>query len=251
MADDGFHEIQLNGKQLVFLFMATTVVAVVIFLGGVMVGRGVRMEQAAAAQPGRLVGEQAPPAGTPEGGTAARSEADDLAYYRGLGKDTPPPETLSPPGDVAPGTQPVASAANPSQAIAPPAAQVDQPLAEKAAVKPAQPQTAPPAPAERPGAEKAPSQAPGAVTPVAEPKAKAGSPPPAGSIVVQVAALEERGEAEETLARLLARNYAAFILPPSSDKYYRVRVGAFKTRREAEAVVRRLQAEGFKPWITR
>ena len=41
-ADDGFHEIQLSGKQLVFLFMATTVVSVVIFLCGVLVGREVR-----------------------------------------------------------------------------------------------------------------------------------------------------------------------------------------------------------------
>ena len=40
--DDGFREIQLNGKQLVFLFMAATVVSVVIFLCGVLVGRGVR-----------------------------------------------------------------------------------------------------------------------------------------------------------------------------------------------------------------
>ena len=43
--DDGFHEIQLNGKQLVFLFMAATVVSVVIFLCGVLVGRGVRAER--------------------------------------------------------------------------------------------------------------------------------------------------------------------------------------------------------------
>jgi len=42
MADDHFHEIQLSGKQLVFLFMAATVVSVVIFLCGVLVGRGVR-----------------------------------------------------------------------------------------------------------------------------------------------------------------------------------------------------------------
>lgn len=48
MADEGVHEIQLNGKQLVFLFMAGTVVAVVIFLSGVMVGRGVGPAQAAA-----------------------------------------------------------------------------------------------------------------------------------------------------------------------------------------------------------
>src|SRR4029079_7212720 len=40
--DDGFHEIQLNGKQLVFLGMATTLVSVVIFLCGVLVGRGVK-----------------------------------------------------------------------------------------------------------------------------------------------------------------------------------------------------------------
>src|SRR6185503_4550276 len=49
MADEGVHEIQLNGKQLVFMFMAVTVVAVVIFLCGVMVGRGVRAPRAAEA----------------------------------------------------------------------------------------------------------------------------------------------------------------------------------------------------------
>ena len=42
--EDGFHEIQLSGKQLVFLFMATTVVSIVIFLCGVLVGRGARVE---------------------------------------------------------------------------------------------------------------------------------------------------------------------------------------------------------------
>ena len=40
--EDGFHEIQLNGKQLVFLGMTTTLVSVVIFLCGVLVGRGVK-----------------------------------------------------------------------------------------------------------------------------------------------------------------------------------------------------------------
>ena len=46
MPDHEVHEIQLNGKQLVFMFMAATVVSVVIFLCGVMVGRGVRQPQA-------------------------------------------------------------------------------------------------------------------------------------------------------------------------------------------------------------
>ena len=46
MADEEFHEIQLNGKQLVFLFMAGTVAAVVIFLCGLMVGRNLHVHPA-------------------------------------------------------------------------------------------------------------------------------------------------------------------------------------------------------------
>ena len=41
--DDGaYYEVQLNNKQLIFFFMATLAIAVVVFLCGVMVGRGVR-----------------------------------------------------------------------------------------------------------------------------------------------------------------------------------------------------------------
>ncbi|HWP98869.1 MAG TPA: hypothetical protein VNK92_00230, partial [Vicinamibacterales bacterium] len=47
--DESFHEIQLTGKQLVFLFMAVTVVAVIIFLCGVLVGRGARVQAGATA----------------------------------------------------------------------------------------------------------------------------------------------------------------------------------------------------------
>src|SRR5215210_5899325 len=54
MSDEGFHEIQLNGKQLVFLFMAATVVSVVIFLCGVLVGRGVRVERGTVADAAAL-----------------------------------------------------------------------------------------------------------------------------------------------------------------------------------------------------
>ena len=65
--DDGFHEIQLSGKQLVFLFMATTVVSVVIFLCGVLVGRGVRGEAASAPTTPRRR-----PAGGPSAGASGQ-----------------------------------------------------------------------------------------------------------------------------------------------------------------------------------
>jgi cell division septation protein DedD len=49
--DDGaYYEVQLNNKQLVFFFMATLAIAVVVFLCGVMVGRGVHDATLAAAQ---------------------------------------------------------------------------------------------------------------------------------------------------------------------------------------------------------
>ena len=49
MSEQGVREIQLNGKQLVFMFMTATVAAVVIFLCGVMVGRGVNTTRVSAA----------------------------------------------------------------------------------------------------------------------------------------------------------------------------------------------------------
>ena len=42
MSDSDVREIHLSGKQLFFLFMASVVVAVAIFLLGVSVGRGVK-----------------------------------------------------------------------------------------------------------------------------------------------------------------------------------------------------------------
>ena len=86
--DEGFHEIQLNGKQLVFLFMAATVVSVVIFLCGVLVGRGVRAQTGGVADtsPVSTVAETTPtqPAPAPAAGsdptTAAPPPAvDELA----------------------------------------------------------------------------------------------------------------------------------------------------------------------------
>src|SRR5580765_7076089 len=76
--EDGFHEIQLNGKQLVFLFMAATVVSVVIFLGGVLVGRGVRAERIVA-QSAALNETPVPdilPSGSASAAPAIQADAD-------------------------------------------------------------------------------------------------------------------------------------------------------------------------------
>src|SRR5438094_3071825 len=101
--DDGFHEIQLSGKQLVFLFMATTVVSVVIFLCGVLVGRGVRTERvvdvaepvASAATPASTPVPAAPAASGPPAAEPPPPATDDnLSYHKRLESDASPAEKL-------------------------------------------------------------------------------------------------------------------------------------------------------------
>ena len=98
MADDESRGVHLSDKQLVFVFMAATVAAVVVFLFGVLVGRGVQgargpigaVEMAAAA--GEVV---------PDGAAEEAPAAADLSYPARLGKN-PPAEQLKPapsPGD--------------------------------------------------------------------------------------------------------------------------------------------------------
>ncbi len=207
MADDGFHEIQLNGKQLVFLFMATTVVSVVIFLCGVLVGRGVRAEQDAvlAAEQSEFVPPVADAAGSAE---VLLAEKEPPAEVRD--------EPISYPDRL--GTE-------------------DSPVEELAAPVPPPPADVPPALLPEPAAE--PQTAPGA----------------AGQFSVQVAALRERREADVLVERLVAKGYQAFVLDPvpgSPTAVYRVRVGRYQDRTEAERILRRLEREEqFKPWITR
>jgi cell division septation protein DedD len=227
--DDGFHEIQLNGKQLVFLFMAVTVVSVVIFLCGVLVGRGVRAERSATevastspvadAPVPAPSGQQPAPAPAPAGSdpTVAAPPppaADDLSYFDRLEKQKPPAEQLKPP--AAESTSRNDKKNKPAAAAPPPAAA----------------RTAP-----------ATSGTTGSTT------------EPAGSgYAVQIAALNVRTEAEAIAKRLTSKGYAAYVLAPpnGTPAVYRVRVGKFPTRREAETIATRLKKEEqFNPWITR
>jgi DedD protein len=224
--DDGFHEIQLNGKQLVFLFMAATVVSVVIFLCGVLVGRGVRVERGAIPDgtPTASNVETAPPApaaapptvAMPAGSdpTKAAPPADDLTYFSRLEKPAQAPEHLK---------------AATTEKTEPPAPKV-------AAVAPQRPAPAAAAPAE------SPAPAPG----VAEPGGV--------GFAVQIAALNVRGDAEAIAKRLSSKGYSAYVMSPpaGAPTVFRVRIGKFTTRREAENVASKLQKEEqFKPWVTR
>lgn len=67
-------------------------------------------------------------------------------------------------------------------------------------------------------------------------------------------ALGKRDEADAIARRLTGKGYPAYVLPPEAGApaVFRVRVGKFKERREAEGVAAKLEKEEqFKPWIVR
>ncbi|MGH9163625.1 MAG: SPOR domain-containing protein [Vicinamibacteraceae bacterium] len=262
--DDGFHEIQLSGKQLVFLFMATTVVSIVIFLCGVLVGRGVPRETEAsgmAADAGlQSAGDAGAPAAGQGGATAGTSipspaetqptSEQGLSYPERLADQQPPAEQVKPRADAKPevpeepaveeGAAAEKAAPEPSDARS--SGEGDEKAASEASEEAPSPST--PATLAKSAAEE--SSKPAAT----ESSAESGS----GSWTVQVAALSERDEAEVVAKRLQSKGYLAFLVGPSGGgaTMYRVRVGNYKDRAEAERVMRRLaQEERLKPWITR
>ena len=220
VVDDGFHEIHLSGKQLVFLFMATMVVSVVIFLMGVFVGRNVKAQQtadrltdptvalAAAAPtpttaPAPVAADAGPQAAEPPSPPA---EGDELSYKKRLESDKSS-ETLKP--------------NPPHQATAA--------------------RSIPPPPPPAPAPAKAETSA-----------ASVGTPQP-GTWVIQVHALRDRTTAAGIVRRLAGKGYPAFLVaagPPTGT--YKVQVGKYKDRDEALRVIERLKKEEqFNPWITR
>ena len=255
MQDEGFHEIQLNGKQLVFLFMAGTVVAVVIFLCGVMVGRGVpsRTLIADAGDPSQIdpTASLPSPPSTPSSGTGMKSltAGEDLTYPSLLEDPNPPTETLAPVAETAVATAPPAPKPAPAPALRPPSVAAAAPSPAPAPAPTPAPKPAAAVPLPVTPAVARPTPVP-AAAPVAAVAATSLAEPGGTGFVVQVAATRERAEAERIAARLTGKGYPAFVTTAGAN--FRVRIGKFDDRRQAETVAGRLEREEeFKPWITR
>jgi cell division septation protein DedD len=209
--DDAFHEIQLSGKQLVFLFMATTVISVAIFLCGVLVGRGVRVEDigvdpavAAAADPAPA----AQPVSTEPLATDPPSPPAEgqLSYHKRLESEKSPAEDLKPSSDpprADPAPKAVVSAPDPKPAL------------------------------------------PSSATQGAKP----------GVWAVQVVSLRDGDAASQLVQRLRSKGYPAYVVGPSAGtptRLFRVQVGRYDDRPEAQQVSARLKKEEqFDTWIVR
>jgi cell division septation protein DedD len=217
LQDDGFHEIQLSGKQLVFLFMTGATIAVLIFLCGVQVGRNVKGDRIAGPEASDAIASAAePPAastpvvaaassGPPAAEPPAPAQDDELSYAKRLQAADPAA------GDKVPPSPPAAAPA-------------DKGVASAAAVPPAS----------KPAAADAAS----------------GSKP--GAWIVQLTALQDRAAAANIARQLSAKGYPAFVVDPApgAPAIYRVQVGGYSDRDTADQAAHRLEKEEhYKPYV--
>lgn len=216
----GYYELQLNNKQLVFFFMAAVAIAVVVFLCGVMVGRGVHDATIAAA--GKSISTV--PEATPSPGAATPAEVRrELDYQRRL--ESPEVE------------QKLEGSSSPEKLVA-------EASGRSASSERAPSQTEPVKVEGVPG----PSVKSG--EPASSPRGQLGSE--AGTFTIQVVALKTRDAAEQLVSRLNEKDYRAYLESGGETGLFRVRVGRFASRDEAEKVARLLRdQEKFKPYITR
>lgn len=68
---------------------------------------------------------------------------------------------------------------------------------------------------------------------------------------VQVGAFENRGNAERQLAEVKALGFSSAFIAVVDDRLYRVQVGAFRERSNAEQMLQNIQAKGLKGFITK
>jgi DedD protein len=160
---------------------------------------------------------------------------------RGVAADS---ERVTQPSDIPPTVNPPTERAKPTTQPATPGASA------KGDEQPSEEDIAP-----APSRERQASSSQGPRTARAESSAAAAQSKPSdkAGLGVQVVALSSRQAALMLVSALKGRGYAAFLLSPegarAADKLFRVEVGPFGSRAEAEKIRRKLAAEGYKPFI--
>ena len=208
----------LSTSSLVLLFLLGVVVCAVFFSFGFLLGYRERSSTNTAEVERVTPTGDSPPAVNPPPAkvdTSVRQDANPMS----VGSTAPPPEAESEQkgGNVASSTK---ASAKESGGVAAPAA-----------------------------AEAAPS------TPSHESLEAPTRQAATGSGALQVAALQNRQDAEALVNVLKERGYPVFIVSPedahASDSLFRVRVGPFASRDEEEKTRQELETEGFKPFVKR
>jgi cell division protein FtsN len=245
------HEFRFGAREALALGAASCLVAGAIFAAGVLVGRGAGPSGALRSPAGREAAASSEAAESAEGtgkASAARAE-EKLTFYKTL---TAPTADLPPVGKpkieehLVPRDEEPATA---SAVTAPAPAAGEAEVPER---RPGPPRREPPSTARAPVPTRvarvapAPRPAPAAVTAPAH--------VPDLPWTVQVSAFRSRTLADELRNRLAARGFDVHVFASTTEDgraRYRVRVGAYASRGEAERVAGDLRSErGLNPIVT-
>ena len=247
--EPSYYEVALTNRQVLVAFVALLTCLLVAFLSGVWIGRGGATTARVGIPPatGKSTAIEAPleqltffNGETPATRTTAAPRADETTPV-----ETPPP---SAPASASPAAKPAempkadASDAMRENLEATMAANRESP-AMKLAV------------GERTGTpiESAPAKPPAAITPVAAAAAKPTLPPATGRTFVQVYSSNNGPRAREIVALLRQAGFPVVMAetPKGGGMNYRVRVGPFDSRTNAEAAAVRLRRDHrLDTWVT-
>jgi cell division septation protein DedD len=240
MADQSFQEIQLSGKQLFFFFMCAVVLAAVIFLLGVSVGRDFRSGPVESVQARTEPDNPAAPVPPP-----TQTSPNELSYAAALQGSS----------DTAKVTPPAPVPETPAKADAPKA---DAPKAVSEPsrvepVKPAAPKTEAPKAASPKGDAKSEPTKAAAPPPPPAPKSEPPTAASADGFSLQVGAYNTEAAADSMIANLKRKGHAASLvtMPVNTDVRFRVYLGPYHSRAEAQRAQSQLQKEGFTSLIKR
>ena len=100
-----------------------------------------------------------------------------------------------------------------------------------------------PAPTPSAPSDNAPAPAPARPTPAST------APTPAAEVMVQIAALTHEEDAKNEVAELQKRGYKVFARHDPNDRFIRIQIGPFATRKEAKDMCDRLLASGYNAII--
>ena len=207
-------------RPLTLSLLTATVVLVVAFLCGVLTGRGAKPERANVAETTAAAVAVTDPVPTPAAQPAA--------------PPAQPPTEAPAPADELSYFERLQKNDTPSETLkaSSSASNAASPAARPARAAPPQPLPADPRPA-----------------------AASTDEPTGPGFAVQVSVFPDRRTADTMAKRLIGKGYRAYGTGPvnaGSRTLYRVRVGKFKDRHEADAVAHRLATEEqYTPWITR
>lgn len=246
-------EVSLEPRQVALLFVLCLVILVLVFALGIIVGRGLRSPvtppsvAGTPAEEGAEVADGPPVDAASLPGDPVEGESDGAPKLKFYGTDAKTPEreasavaaTPAAEGDAA------ADAAPADSAPAPDLKGLPEPAPAKAAAKSSE------KPAEKPKAKaEAKPKAEAKKTAKIDTKTKAAG----GKFTIQVSAFQNRSQADHLVSNLKNKGYEAYIAQaviPGKGIWYRVRIGSFGSRDDAQKTANTLKRkEGISTYVT-